>query len=367
MLAFHSPDPDFSHAYALILAGGSGTRFWPLSRRSRPKQLLQLFGPQTLLEQTVRRIEGLIPPERIYVFTSRSIHRRVLQLLRKVPRQQVVPEPAQRNTAPAIGLAAYEILRRDPQGMMVILPSDHLIRKPESFRRALCAACRWAAVDGRSVTLGIRPTRPETGYGYVRVGRQVNRRNPKIFPVAKFTEKPAAAAARKYVASGEYLWNAGMFVWRASTLVRHLQDFQPAMAQGLSRIAAAGGLRNRQALRRWFPRLEKISIDYALMEKIPEVFAVSVEMGWSDVGSWAMVYDLSRKDAQGNARPVNSLAQDASGNLIHSSGKFIAVAGVHDLVIVETPDALLVSTRQDGQKVGRIVAELERRGLDGLL
>ena len=367
MPASRKPDSRFAHAYAVILAGGSGTRFWPLSRRAHPKQLLRLLGPETLLEQTVQRIQGSIPPERIYVFTSQRVHRPTLQLLGGIPRRQIVAEPAQRNTAPAIGLAAYEILRRDPEGIMVVLPSDHLIQKPEAFRKALGVACEWAQVEGRSITLGIQPSRPETGYGYVRLGEPASRGEPQIFSVEKFTEKPNAVAARRYVASGRYLWNAGMFIWRASTLVRNLERFQPAMARGLGRMAKAGGLWNRRALAREFPRLENISIDYALMEKIPQVFAVSAEIGWSDVGSWAMVYDLSRKDAQGNARPANSLALAASGNLIYSAKKFVAAANVRDLIIVESEDALLVSTRADCQIVGRVVRELQRRGLQRLL
>jgi mannose-1-phosphate guanylyltransferase len=360
-------DSRFAHAYAVILAGGSGTRFWPLSRRALPKQMLRLFGPQTLLEQTVQRLDGIIPPERIYVFTSRIIHRQVVRLLRGIPPRQIAAEPAQRNTAPAIGLAAHEVLRRDPEGLMVVLPSDHLIQKTGAFRKALRAACRWAAVEGRSVTLGIRPSRPETGYGYLRLGERASQGREKVFGVEKFTEKPKAATARRYLASGRYLWNAGMFIWRASTLVRNLERFQPTMARGLDRIAAAGGLRNRQAIEQWFPRLEGISIDYALMEKIPQVFAVAADIGWSDVGSWAAAYDLSRKDAHGNARPANSLALGAQGNMIVSAKKFVVVAGVRDLVIVESEDALLVSARDRCQNVAGAVRELERRGLRKLL
>ncbi len=356
-----------AHAYAVILAGGSGTRFWPLSRRDRPKQLLRLFGSETLLEQTVRRLDGLIPAERIYVFTSRRIHHAVERLLSQVPRRQIIAEPAARNTAPAIGLAAHEIFRRDREGLMVVLPSDHLIQKRTAFQRAVRAACRWATVEGRSVTLGIRPTRPETGYGYIRLGKLVVSREPKFFSVEKFTEKPSISAAQRYVASGRTLWNAGMFVWRASTLLHHLQQFEPAMARGLERLASAGGIHNRRALAQEFPRLKKISIDYALMEKIPQVFAVAADIGWNDVGSWAVVYDLTRKDARANARPAHSLALDATGNMMVSSGKFIAAVGVHDLVIVETPDALLVTTRAECQNVGRAVQQLERRGWHKLL
>ncbi|MEJ2006784.1 MAG: mannose-1-phosphate guanylyltransferase [Acidobacteriota bacterium] len=358
----------YGHVYVVIMAGGSGTRFWPLSRRKKPKQLLDLFGGTTLLEQTVERVEGLVPREQIYVFTNRVVQSEILRLLPQIPKRQIVAEPAQRNTAPTIGLAAHEILRRDPDGIMVVLPADHVIRKPGAFRNALKAGCRWAATEGRSVVLGIEPVRPETGYGYVRLGgldKQAG--GQRIFRVKSFTEKPSLDVARRYVASKRYLWNAGMFIWRASTLLENLQRFQPAMAAGLVRIAAAGGIDNSRALNRRFPRLEKISIDYALMEKLNEVYAVAADIGWSDVGSWAVAYDLSAKDGDGNVRPENSFCLDSKGNMIVGNRKLFVTIGVENLVIVETDDAVLVCAREQSQKVGKAVQELERRGIKSLL
>lgn len=361
-------NPDFARAYAVILAGGSGTRFWPLSRRRRPKQMLELLGPGTLLEKTVERIQGIIPAERTYIFTNEILRRTVVRALPAIPPHQVVAEPAARNTAPAIGLAAHEILRRDPEGLMVVLPSDHAISKPAAFRQALGAACRWASTEGRAVILGLKPTRPDTGYGYVRVGKTPRLvAGERLYPVEKFTEKPSLTLARRYLATGRYLWNGGMFIWKAATLVEHLARWKPEMARRLTKIVHAGGIRARRILEREFPKLEKISIDYAVMEKISNVFAVVADIGWSDIGSWAVAYELRPKDAEGNVRPRRSLCYDARGNLIVSPRKFVMTVGVEDLVIVETEDALLVCARDRSQDVGKAVQELERRGFVDLL
>jgi mannose-1-phosphate guanylyltransferase len=357
-----------AHAYAVVLAGGSGTRFWPLSRRKHPKQLLKLFGSGTLLEQTVARIRPLIPPERTYVFTNEIVCREVCRRLPKIPRAQIVAEPASRNTAPTLGVAAHEILRRDSEGLMVVLPADHVIAKPAAFRRALQAACQMADTKGRSVVIGLRPSRPETGYGYVRVGAREGRlAGQEIFKVVKFTEKPSLAIARRYVASGHYLWNGGMFIWRASTLLANFARFQAQMARQLTRIAAAGGVASSKSFHRLFPRLEKISIDYAIMEKISDIHTVAADIGWNDVGSWAVVYDLSKKDNEMNVRLGRSLSVDSRGNVIVAERGFVVTVGVHDLVIVETDDALLVCGRERSQDVGKAVQALDEAGLGALL
>ena len=356
------------HVYAVILAGGSGTRFWPVSRRERPKQLLTgLFGSKTLLEQTARRIEFLIPPARTYVLTNELLERQIRRLLPQVPAGQVVAEPAGRNTAPSLGLAAHEILRRDPGGIMVVLPSDHLITKPAAFRRALRAALRWAQVDGRSLLIGLKPTTAHTGYGYIRRGPIVVRlEDQKIHKVARFTEKPSAAVAKKLVKSGEYLWNGGIFVWRAATLLDNLDQFKPEMARGLRRIADAGGVCSHSTLKRIYPKLEKISVDYAVVEKAEEVYVVAADLGWSDIGSWSEVYSLRLKDAASNVRPRRSLCFHSEGNLIVAD-RFVAAVDVRDLVIVETTDAILVANRHRAQDVGKMVADLERLGQEDLL
>ena len=358
----------FAHAYAVVMAGGSGTRFWPLSRRKHPKQLLELFGRGTLLEQAVERIAPIIPPERIYIYTNELVLKEVRRRLPQIPRDQIVAEPASRNNAPSLGVAAHEICRRDPQGMMVALPADQIITKPAEFLRVLRAGCETANRDGASVVIGLKPTRPDTGFGYVRLGRRENSiAGQGIFPVEKFTEKPPLDVARKYVASGRYLWNGCMFIWRATTLLENFAKFQPKMADQLARLAAAGGPGSPQTFRRLYPKFEKISIDFALMEKISNIHAVAADIGWDDVGSWAVVYDLTAKDGDSNVRPEHSLCLDSRGNMIVAKKKFVVTVGVQDLVIVETDDALLICPRDRSQDVGKAVQALEKAGQNNLL
>jgi len=360
-------DPVFKHTYAVIMAGGSGTRFWPLSRRKHPKQLLTLFGRSSLLEQTVARIQPVIALDHIYIFTSEPILKKVRRLFPHIPSNQIVGEPASRNTAPTLGVAAQEIAGRDLDGLMVVLPSDQTIAKLGVFRQVLRTACRAASTAGRSVVLGLKPTRPDTGFGYVRLGQREGKvAGHEVFQVDNFTEKPTLDVARRYVASGRYLWNGGMFIWKASTLIENFERFQPEMASQLRQIAGAGGIRAR-AFRRLYPKIQKISIDYALMEKISEIYAVPADVGWNDVGSWAVAYELSNQDSEKNVRPGASLSLDSRGNMVVSPKKFVVTVGVQDLIVVETDDALLVCARERSQDVGKAVQELERLGRRELL
>ena len=349
------------------MAGGRGTRFWPLSRGRHPKQLLTLFGRRSLLEQTLARLQPIIPPDRIYIFTSAPLLRNIRRLLPRLPSHQILGEPASRNTAPTLAVAAQEIARRDPDGVMMILPSDQIIAKPALFRRVLAVACTVASRPGRSVVLGLKPTRPDTGFGYIRLGRQEGRvAGQEVFRVEKFTEKPALAVARRYVASERYLWNGGIFVWKAATLLENFQRFQPEMAGLVRQIADAGGIRSG-AFRRLYPKFQKISIDFAIMEKVRDIYAVPADIGWNDVGSWAVVYELSGQDRQGNVRSGAGFSLDSRRNMVVSPKKFVVTVGVHDLVIVDVEDALLVCARERSQDVGKAVQELERMGRDDLL
>jgi len=357
----------FRHAYGVVMAGGSGTRFWPLSRRRHPKQLLTLFGRHSLLEQTVARLQPIIPLDQIYIFTSAPLLRKIRRLLPRLPLNQIIGEPASRNTAPTLAVAAQEIVRRDPEGLMVVLPSDQIMTNPALFRRLLAAACHVASQPGRSVVLGLKPTRPETGFGYIRLGRRQGRvAGHEVFHVERFTEKPALDVARRYVASGRYLWNGGIFIWKAATLLENLQRFQPEMAGLVRQIGDAGGIRSR-AFGGLYRKFQKISIDFALMEKISDIYAVPADIGWNDVGSWAVAYELSHQDSEKNVGSGAGLSLDSQRNMVVSPKKFVVTVGVHDLVVVETDDALLVCARERSQDVGKAVQELERMGRDDLL
>lgn len=357
-----------AHIYGVVMAGGSGTRFWPLSRRKHPKQLLELFGTGTLLEQTVERLRPLIPPERVYIYTNELVLAEVRRRLPQIPREQIVAEPASRNTAPTLGVAAHELLRRDPNSIMVVLPADHVIARQAEFIRVLRAGCEVAGNKGKSVVIGLKPTRPETGFGYVRIGeREARIAGQEIYRVVSFKEKPPLPAAKRYVASKRYLWNGGMFIWRASTLLANFARHQPRMAKQLEQLTAAGGVRAPKAFRRLFPQFEKISIDFAIMEKISDIHAVAADIGWNDVGSWAVVYELSAKDNQENVRPPRSLCLDSRGNIIVAKRSFVVTVGVQDLVIVETDDALMVCARDRSQDVGKAVQAMEKADLQTLL
>ena len=368
-------------AHAVILAGGRGTRFWPRSRTRLPKQLLNIVGQKTMLEQTCERLAPLFPRSHIWVVTNHEQARAVRRQLPQVPSRHALIEPFGRNTAAAIGLAAVHLLKEESGGdaLMAVLPADHFILKPARYRQMVRAALKVAAQPGALVVLGIPPSRPETGYGYIeRAPRGTSRQSAvagdHAYVVRRFTEKPSLRLARNYVASGRYLWNAGMFFWRVSTFLENLERHLPKTHAALMRLAETiGASRYATALQREYSRLENISVDYAILEpasrdpRHSHVFVIPAEVGWSDIGSWNAVYELLANRAGANVSTGRVLALDATGNLIWSPSKFVAAVGVSDLVVVETPDALLVCSRERAQDVGRVVKWLERHRLQKLL
>lgn len=376
--------------HAVILAGGRGTRFWPRSRIRTPKQLLNIVGKDTMLEQTIARLRPRIPGERIWTVTNAEQVGAVKKQVPAAARKRVLTEPLGRNTAAAIALAALHV-RHAAKGdaLMAVLPADHYIAQPDKYRKIVSAALDIAREPGRMVVLGIPPTRPDTGFGYIeRAGDAVRAKDFAAFAVKRFTEKPALELAQQYVASGNYHWNAGMFFWRVSTFLDNLKKFLPKTHGALETLAASIGTRNyERGLRRVYPALENISVDYAILEPATrqeggaQVFVIPAEIGWSDIGSWAAVYELlaasgrvsgltissSSSPNDGNIFVSPGVAIDARGNLIEVRGKLTALVGVNDLVVVETPDALLIVPRGRAQDVGKVVKWLEENRRKDLL
>lgn len=356
-------------AYAIILAGGYGTRFWPASRQARPKQFLPLAGKESLLQQTYRRVARLFPPRRIYVVGNAEHARLLRQQLPRLPRRNLLLEPVGRNTAAAVALAAEHILDANlgRDAVLGVFPSDHAIRHEARLRRVVRAALATAAGEEAMVVLGIPPTAPHTGYGYIERGRPLKRAGSRpVYAVRRFTEKPDARTAARYLRSGRFYWNSGMFFWRLSTFDGLLRRYRPSTRATFARLGA-----NPRAadLRRAYRRLESISVDYALAEPAAargEVCVIPAEMGWSDLGSWSALYDWQAKRGK-NVVGGPGFLLDAAGNWVEAPGKFVAAVGVRDLVVVDTPDALLVTSRHRTQDVGKVVDYLRAKKLRRLL
>lgn len=356
------------HHYALILAGGRGTRFWPRSRTAKAKQVLEFVGEGSLIQQTVARLKAVVPAERIWVLTSRHLRAEIVRQLPEVPKQQILAEPVGRNTAPAIGLAARILHEQDPDAVMGVFSADHYFEKPAAFLRVVRAAYRTAA-QGSIALLGIHPKWPETGYGYVefpRTGWEPGSLRPA--PVVRFREKPDLATATRFVKAGHFAWNSGIFFWRADVVLAELHRHLPQTAALLASLPSFGTAAFPRALQRVFPACENVSIDYAVLEKASGVVGFATgDIGWNDVGSWNAVHELLPKDEDGNVFLSSAVTEDAKGNFVDAPGKLVALVGVEDLVVVDTGDALLVCRRSDSQKVSALVKRLEQIGRNDLL
>lgn len=353
--------------HAIVMAGGSGTRFWPASRAALPKQLLPLAGDRTLLEDTVHRLDGLVPPERTMVVTSARLLDAVGQQLPGIPAACLVGEPCKRDTAPCIGLAALLVARTDPDAIMAVMPSDHVIRPEARFRDAIRQAARIVeAHPDRLVTFGIRPTYPAESFGYIQQGEPLPT-GPDDAPaatVASFREKPPASVAADYVAAGTYLWNAGIFVWKAATILAALRQRQPECLARLEAIAAAwDGPDRDRVFAEEFAAIKGISIDYAVLEHAPDVAVIEAPFGWDDLGGWSAVARQRGADATGNTVVGRHLGIESEGTIVHASGDHLIVTlGLVDMLVVHTPDATLVASREREESVRKVVTELESRG-----
>ncbi len=359
--------PARSSYYGLILAGGRGTRFWPRSRRAHSKQVLRFLGERSLIQQTVDRLRPVIPPEHLWILTSTHLRAEILRQLPEVPGRQILAEPAQRNTAPAIGLAAHILESIDPNAVMGVFPSDHMISKPARYLRFVRAAMQ-AAARGEIVVLGIQPRWPETGYGYIEFPKGVQAGSLQPVAVRRFQEKPDLKTAERYLKAGNFYWNAGMFFWKTSVLLDALRRHLPKTATLLASLPAFANRGFLAKMNAIFPRCENISIDYAVLEKARHVVGFATDdFGWNDVGSWNAVYELLARDQNGNVFRAEALAHSSSGNYVHAEGKLVALLGVKDLVVVDTPDALLIADRSRAQEVGELVKQLEQRRRHDLL
>ncbi|MEQ1859920.1 MAG: mannose-1-phosphate guanylyltransferase [Chthoniobacteraceae bacterium] len=347
-----------SPLYVLVLAGGSGERFWPLSRRTRPKQLLNLFSEQTLLESTLARLDGLVPPENVLVLTNADQLDGVRAVARGVPAENIVAEPAKRDTAAAIALGVGWVAARQPGATMIVLPADHLIRDIAGFQRTLRTAAHAAAQTSELVTIGIKPTWPCPGFGYIEVGAPHPLRDapagPAVHDVVRFREKPSTELAEQFLAQGTFRWNAGMFVWSIQAILNAFERYAPPLAEFVGRVRTGDFA---ALLRDAFPKLPKISIDYAVMEKAGRVLVVEADFDWDDIGSWTAVAKyLPEVEAQNRSNTEVRL-HDATQNIVFSNGKkLVALMGVHDLIVVETADALLVCNRHDAEQIKQLVA-----------
>ncbi len=354
-----------NHYYGLILAGGRGTRFWPRSRKRTAKQVLNVVGEDSLIQATVERLAPVIPPERIWILTNSHLLKTIARQLPAVPKRQIIAEPAQRNTAPAIGLAAHMIRSKDPDAVMGVFPSDHVVGKPAVYRTLLNQAFKSAA-EGHLMVAGIQPRWPETGYGYVEFPRDA--KPGERAPVKRFHEKPDLKKARHYVAAGNYYWNSGMFFWRCDALLDQLRQHLPKTATILAALPPYGSRVFREKLVQAFPLCENISIDFAVLEKAKSVSGIPApDFGWNDVGSWNAVYELLHRDECGNVGTDDSVCLDSHNNFVDARGKMVALVGVKDLIVVDTPDALLVASRDRAQQVGDVVKALERAKREDLL
>jgi mannose-1-phosphate guanylyltransferase len=364
------------NCYPVILAGGRGTRFWPLSRKKRAKQLLALDGKQTMIQQTVARLAPLAPSKRFWVITNDDLRLAIVKQLPKLPKAQVLAEPVGRNTAPAIGLAAFLLLCEDPDAVIGLFPSDHVIADEKRYRETLERGIEIAAAGANIVVLGIRPTRAETGYGYIEAGGLYQ---GDALHVHRFTEKPNADTAAEFIAAGNYFWNSGMFLWSARTLADALREHLPKTAPILEGIASKFGTSKfAVTFRKLYPKCENISVDYAVLEprsakgeQDSNIFCLPADFGWNDLGSWTALHEhhtAKSTPPEGNLiDAAGTFVLNARGNYVHAPGKFVAAVGVSDVVVVETPDALLITTRQHAQDVGKIVKYLDEKKMNKLV
>lgn len=348
------------------MAGGVGSRFWPKSRMEEPKQLLKIFNDNTMIQNTVDRLSKLIDDENIFVITNKIQKSLIADQLKNIPEKNIIAEPFGKNTAACIGLASVIIESIDKDAVTVTLPSDHLISPKSVFHKTIKIAAKYACENGGLVTIGIPPTRPETGYGYIQTDESSIEKD--IYKVKTFAEKPNIGTAKRFLKSGDFLWNSGIFIWSIDSILGEIKKFMPDLDDGLASIRKHIGKTNFDShLSRVYGQLKSLSIDYGIMEKSKNVYVIRGEFNWSDVGSWEEVYNLSRKDENGNVIKGDSYVEGSYDNFIKNDDKFTAVIGVENLIVINTDDALLICDRHNSQKVKHVVDFLRMHKKSDLL
>jgi mannose-1-phosphate guanylyltransferase len=360
--------------YAVIMAGGVGSRLWPMSRKKMPKQFLDVLGDGSMIQKTVQRLKGIpIPDENIYVVTNKSNKAIVRKQLPQLKAKHILVEPVGKNTAPCIALATSYIQKRDPEATIIVLPADHIIRDVTGFQGVLRACVEVAGKTNAIVTIGIKPTRPETGYGYIQCSDRYDLSSTyrfNAFKVKTFAEKPTAEIAEQFLASGDFLWNSGMFIWRAEAIAREIKNALPHLYDDMQRIKAAIGTKaEHKTIEDVYSWTTGVSIDYGVMEKTKEVYVVEGDFGWSDVGSWDEVAKLKERDERGNSVGDDNVIyrNTKSTFILKPADKTVAVVGVDNLIIIDTPDALLICKKGSTQDVKEIVDTVKRKQLEHLL
>ena len=344
--------------YAVIMAGGIGSRFWPRSKKKCPKQLLKIFGDHTMIQDTVKRLNGLVENENIYIVTNKQQKAGILTQLSHLPLNNIIEEPFGRNTAACIGLASILIQKKDPDAVILVLPADHIINNDKEFHNTLLNAANFANDSKGLVTIGIPPTKPETGYGYIQIDEKEV--SDRVHKVLTFAEKPNYATAVRFIESGDFYWNSGMFIWRADVILEEIKNYMPDLHDGLIKIQdSIDSKKFQETLVNVYGMLKKISIDYGIMEKSKKVHLIKGNFEWSDVGSWEAVYELSPKDEDGNAKVGQVYTEHAQDSYIYSPDKFTAVIGVDNLIVINDKDSLLICRRDNAQDVKMIIDYLK--------
>ncbi len=352
--------------FVVIMAGGVGSRFWPRSKEQTPKQLIRIFGENTMIQDTVYRLEGLVEKEKIYVITNKIQQEKVVEQLPEIPAENVIAEPFGKNTAACIGLASILIHQKSKDAVTIILPADHLIKDKEEFQENIKRAANFATDSDALVTIGIEPTRPETGYGYIQFRDEEI--SDGIYRVQTFAEKPNMPTAKRFIESGDFLWNSGMFIWKTKTILEEIKIHLPDLYEGLLEIEKSIGSDNfNEVVTNVYGQLLSVSIDYGIMEKSSRVYLTKGKFTWSDVGSWEEVYQLSSKNDKGNSEHGDIYAENTLDSYIFSPKKFTAVVGLENVIVIDTDDALLICDREKAQDVKHIVEYLKMNNKDELL